>query len=134
MGAQSSAMAAMGASEPVTPLRRASMTPMLHATGDERRQRRIGITLVTLSTLCFAVIDVCAKWLVQSLPVAEVVWLRFATHVVLMAVLLGPTHGARLVRVASWRLQGLRALLMVPLCKARSSRSSTARCLTATAG
>ncbi len=86
---------------------------MLHATGDEARHRRIGIALVTLTTLCFAVLDTCAKWLVQTLPVAEVVWLRFASHTVVMAALLAPTRGAALVRVASWRLQALRALMMV---------------------
>ncbi|MBL8343047.1 MAG: DMT family transporter [Rubrivivax sp.] len=88
---------------------------MLLATGDPARQRRIGIALVTLATMCFSVIDVCAKWLVQSLPVAEVVWLRFATHTVLMAALLAPTRGAALVRVANWPLQGLRALMLVSM-------------------
>lgn len=91
------------------------MTPMLHATGDPARQRRIGIGLVTLATLCFSIIDVCAKWLVQTLPVVEVVWLRFATHAVLMAAILAPTRGAALVRVASWRLQALRALMLVSM-------------------
>ncbi|MBL8288553.1 MAG: DMT family transporter [Rubrivivax sp.] len=81
----------------------------------DARQRRLGIALVSLATFCFAVLDACAKWLVQSLPVAEVVWLRFALHGVLMAAILAPTRGAALVRVASWRLQGLRALMMVAM-------------------
>lgn len=81
----------------------------------DARARRLGIALVSLATLCFAVIDVCAKWLVQSLPVAEVVWLRFTAHTVLMAAILAPTRGAVLVRVASWRLQALRALMMVTM-------------------
>lgn len=81
--------------------------------GADVHQRRVGIALVSLATFCFAALDACAKWLVQSLPVAEVVWLRFALHVVLMAAILAPTRGAALVRVASWRLQGLRALMMV---------------------
>jgi drug/metabolite transporter (DMT)-like permease len=88
---------------------------MLLATGDPARQRRIGIALVTLATMCFSVIDVCAKWLVQTLPVAEVVWLRFASHVLLMAALLAPTRGAALVRVTSWPLQGLRALMLATM-------------------
>lgn len=87
---------------------------MLLARADAR-QRRIGIALVSLATLCFAALDACAKWLVQSLPVAEVVWLRFAAHTVLMAAILAPTRGAALLRVASWRLQGLRALMMVTM-------------------
>lgn len=87
---------------------------MLLARADAR-QRRIGIALVSLATLCFAALDACAKWLVQSLPVAEVVWLRFTAHTVLMAAILAPTRGAALLRVASWRLQGLRALMMVTM-------------------
>ena len=51
---------------------------------DSARSRRAGIALVTLTTFCFAVLDASAKWLVQSLPVVEVVWLRFVTHFVLM--------------------------------------------------
>ena len=79
------------------------------------QQRRVGIALVSLATFCFAIIDVCAKWLVQDLPVAQVVWLRFATHVLLMALLLAPTHGKALVRVVSWRAHLLRALLLVTM-------------------
>ena len=51
---------------------------------DSARSRRAGIALVTLATFCFAVLDASAKWLVQSLPVVEVVWLRFVTHFALM--------------------------------------------------
>jgi drug/metabolite transporter (DMT)-like permease len=83
---------------------------MLHL--DSPRSRRIGIGLVTLSTLCFAALDACAKWLVQSLPVFEVVWLRFLTHSVLMTVLLAPVYRWELVRVRSVPLQSVRALML----------------------
>jgi drug/metabolite transporter (DMT)-like permease len=79
---------------------------------DTPRGRRIGIGLVTLATLCFATLDACAKWLVQSLPVFEVVWLRFLTHSLLMSVLLAPVYGRELVRVRNPRLQLLRALML----------------------
>jgi drug/metabolite transporter (DMT)-like permease len=82
---------------------------------DSARSRRVGIGLVTLATLCFAVLDTCAKWLVQHLPVLQVVWLRFALHVVLMALLLAPTRGRALVAVRSWRLQALRGSLMAAM-------------------
>jgi drug/metabolite transporter (DMT)-like permease len=82
---------------------------------DDPRQRRIGIGLVTLATLCFAVLDACAKWLVQSLPVVEVVWLRFATHVVLMAVLLLPAHGAALVKLHAPKLHLLRGSMLAAM-------------------
>jgi drug/metabolite transporter (DMT)-like permease len=83
---------------------------MLHL--DSPRSRRIGIGLVTLATLCFAALDACAKWLVQSLPVFEVVWLRFLTHSVLMTVLLAPVYRWQLVRVRSVPLQSVRALML----------------------
>ncbi len=41
---------------------------------DTASHRRVGIALVTVTTLMFAVLDTSAKWLVQSLPVLQVVW------------------------------------------------------------
>ena len=76
------------------------------------RNRRIGIGLVTLTTLCFASLDAIAKWLVQELPVTQVVWLRFASHVVITSLLLAPVYGRELVRVRSWKLQALRGAML----------------------
>ncbi len=84
-------------------------------TSDSARRRRIAIGLVTLTTLSFSVLDASAKWLVQSLPVVQVVWLRFAIHVVWMAVLLAPAHGRRLVRMRRPRLHALRALMLASM-------------------
>ncbi|MCU0921460.1 MAG: hypothetical protein MUF16_14195 [Burkholderiaceae bacterium] len=64
---------------------------MLHL--DNAENRRIGIGLVTLTTLCFAVLDTSAKWLVQTLPVLQVVWLRFVFHVLIASALLAPRYG-----------------------------------------
>jgi drug/metabolite transporter (DMT)-like permease len=75
-------------------------------------QRRIGIALVSFTTLMFACLDALAKHLVQELPVLQVVWLRFATHVLIMAVLLWPQHGRQLVTVQRPRLHFLRGLMM----------------------
>jgi len=82
---------------------------------DSARSRRIGIGLVTLATFCFAILDACAKWLVQTLPVVEVVWLRFVTHVLLMVLLLAPAHGRALVRMHSPRLHLLRAAMLASM-------------------
>ena len=83
---------------------------------DSARSRRVGIALVTLATFCFAILDASAKWLVQTLPVVEVVWLRFATHVVLMSVLMAllqaPTQGLAIWRVRDWRLHLLRSAML----------------------
>ena len=66
---------------------------------DTARNRRIGIAFISLSTLCFAGLDACAKWLIQSLPVLEVVWLRFVLHTLITPLLLGPVHGRTLATV-----------------------------------
>ena len=75
-------------------------------------QRRIGIALVSFTTLMFASLDALAKYLVQELPVLQVVWLRFATHVLIMAALLWPQHGRLLITVQRPRLHVLRGLMM----------------------
>jgi drug/metabolite transporter (DMT)-like permease len=82
---------------------------------DNAANRRIGIGLVTLTTLCFATLDTCAKWLVQSLPVLQVVWLRFVFHVLLASALLAPRYRRELVRVRDWRLQALRSAMMASM-------------------
>lgn len=79
---------------------------------DEARHRRTGIALISLTTLCFAALDATAKWLVLSLPVLQVVWLRFVTHVLLMGLVLAPTHGRALLRVSSLPLQLLRGAVL----------------------
>ncbi|RPH45373.1 MAG: DMT family transporter [Burkholderiales bacterium] len=75
---------------------------------DSARNRLLGIGLISITFLCFAVLDTTAKWLVQRLPVIEVVWLRFVGHVLFTGLLLGPRHGRALVRVANPGLQLLR--------------------------
>lgn len=83
---------------------------MLHI--DSARHRRIGILLVVGATLCFSVLDASAKWLVQSLPVMQVVWLRFVSHVLLMALILAPRHGRAMAHMQSPRLQALRGVML----------------------
>jgi drug/metabolite transporter (DMT)-like permease len=79
---------------------------------DTARNRLLGIGLVSITFLCFAVLDTAAKWLVLRLPVIEVVWLRFVGHVLFTGLLLGPRHGRGLVRVAHPWLQLLRGLML----------------------
>ena len=86
---------------------------MLHL--DSARGRRIGIGLVTLTTICFATLDASAKWLLQSLPVLEVVWLRFFAHTLITSALLGPVYGRDMLRMQRPRLQVLRALMLASM-------------------
>jgi len=82
---------------------------------DNAENRRIGIGLVTLTTLCFAVLDTSAKWLVLALPVMQVVWLRFVFHVLIASALLAPRYGWELLRVRNRKLQALRAAMMAAM-------------------
>lgn len=79
---------------------------------DTRRNRLVGIALVSATTLSFAALDCGAKWLVRSLPVIEVVWLRFAAHVLFTAALFAPRLGRGLVRTRKPGLQALRVGFM----------------------
>jgi drug/metabolite transporter (DMT)-like permease len=83
---------------------------MLH--DDTARNRRIGIGLLTIATAMFATLDASAKWLVQAVPVFQVVWMRFVAHVLISAALLAPVYGRELVTVRDRRLQALRAAML----------------------
>ena len=82
---------------------------------ESAQSRRVGIALVCLATFCFALLDAAATWLVRELPVVEVVWLRFVTHVLWMTLLLAPRYGAELVRMHSPRLHLLRAAMLASM-------------------
>lgn len=86
---------------------------MLHA--DSARNRLTGIGLVSLTYLLFALLDGSAKWLVGSMPVIMVVWLRFATHVVVAGAVLFPIKGLALVKTSHWRWHLVRALMFMAM-------------------
>jgi drug/metabolite transporter (DMT)-like permease len=79
---------------------------------DSARNRLVGIGIISVTVACFAVLDASAKWLVRSLPVIEVVWLRFVVHVLFTGALLAPRHGRALLRTRHPRLQLLRAAML----------------------
>jgi drug/metabolite transporter (DMT)-like permease len=86
---------------------------VLHA--DSARNRLVGIGLISLAYVCFTLIDGSAKWLVQSVPVLVVVWLRFVTHTLLASALLFPIRGAALVRTRHLRWHFARGLMFVAM-------------------
>ncbi len=79
---------------------------------DTARNRLLGIGLVSVTFACFAVLDTTAKWLVRTLPVLEVVWLRFVGHVLFTGLLLAPRHGRALLRTTRPGLQGVRGVML----------------------
>ena len=86
---------------------------MLHA--DSARNRLIGIGLVSAAYLQFSLIDGIAKWLVGSLPVIVVVWLRFVTHVIVAGAVFFPLRGFDLFRTRHLRWHVVRTLMVVAM-------------------
>jgi drug/metabolite transporter (DMT)-like permease len=82
---------------------------VLHA--DSARNRLTGIGLISLTYVMFALLDGSAKWLVQSVPVIVVVWLRFVTQTLLASALLLPLRGRALVRTGHLRWHVVRGLM-----------------------
>lgn len=82
---------------------------MLHA--DSARNRLTGIGLISLTYMLFTLLDGSAKWLVQSVPVLVVVWLRFLTHTLIASALLFPIRGAALVRTRHLRWHIVRGFM-----------------------
>ena len=84
---------------------------MLHA--DSARNRLSGIGLASAAFLLFTLLDGSAKWLVLSMPVFMVVWLRFVAHAVFATALLLPLKGRGLVRTQHLKLHVLRAFMFI---------------------
>jgi drug/metabolite transporter (DMT)-like permease len=83
---------------------------MLHDNTSKNRQ--IGILIASLATFFFAGIDASGKWLVQSLPVAEVVWFRFLGQAVFTCIFSIPHYGFSSLKVSNPKLQLLRAAML----------------------
>lgn len=86
---------------------------MLHA--DSAQNRLVGIGLVSAAYLLFTLLDGSAKWLVGSMPVIMVVWLRFVMHALIGGAVLFPLRGRALVRSSHLRWHALRALMFVTM-------------------
>ena len=69
-----------------------------------------GMLMVMSAVAIFSVVDVFSKYLTRSYPVALVVWARYAFHLLLVMVVLGPRLGLALVRTARPGAQILRGL------------------------
>jgi len=67
---------------------------------------------MSITFFCFAVLDCGAKWLVQTLPVLQVVWLRFLFDAVFSTALLAPKFGAGILRTHRPKLQLLRSIFL----------------------
>ena len=68
--------------------------------------------MVSAAVFFFSILDTSAKWLVQSLPLLQVVFLRFLGHTVFTAAVMVPNSRMNLLRTRRPWLQLLRALMM----------------------
>ncbi|MDR2111650.1 MAG: DMT family transporter, partial [Candidatus Accumulibacter sp.] len=61
----------------------------------------------------FSITDSLAKYLTRFYPVSLIVWSRFAFHLLLVIILLGPRYGSKLIRTKRPAEQVLRGLLLL---------------------
>jgi len=82
---------------------------------DSAQNRLVGIGLVSLAYLLFTLLDGSAKWLVHSMPVIMVVWLRFVMHALIGGAVLFPLRGLALVWSRHLKWHAVRALMFVTM-------------------
>ena len=64
----------------------------------EDHKRLRGIALMASAFVFFAGLDSCAKYLSQSMDSTQIVWARFAGHLLLAAIVLLPTRGVGVLK------------------------------------
>jgi len=73
---------------------------------------KLGIAWMLLTMLLFVSMDVCAKYLVQTYHVAQVVWARYFFHMMLLVIVLAPRIRT-LAITGHLKLQLFRSLLLL---------------------
>lgn len=71
-----------------------------------------GMLMVMMAVAIFSVMDALPKYLARFYRVALVAWARYAFHLVLVVIVLGPRLGRPLVRTARPGAQLVRGLLL----------------------
>ncbi|MDR1709341.1 MAG: DMT family transporter [Candidatus Accumulibacter sp.] len=71
-----------------------------------------GISMVMLAVVFFCIADAMAKYLTGFYPVSLIVWGRFAFHLLIVVLVLGPHYRLRLIRTRHLTEQILRGLLL----------------------
>jgi drug/metabolite transporter (DMT)-like permease len=82
---------------------------------EAQHQRRTlrGIALIMAAVFMFSAMDTLAKHMLKSYPMSALMWARYMVHIVVMAVLLGPRMGTKLLRTSHFWLQMLRGVLLL---------------------
>ncbi len=74
--------------------------------------RVLAILLMCATMICFTGQDTCAKWLIASLPVAQIVWARYVGAAVIAIIASRPLSRPAMLRSRRPRLQLLRSVLL----------------------
>jgi drug/metabolite transporter (DMT)-like permease len=73
-----------------------------------------GILLLLAAQSVLIFLDIAAKWLgMTGMPTAEIVFMRYGMHVLLLLVLMLPTRGRDLFVTNNWKLEVLRGVLLL---------------------
>jgi len=82
---------------------------------EDQGQREIlkGAALMCSAMLVIPFMNATAKWLGGNFPITEVVWARYAGHLLFMIVLFAPRHGAGLFRSVAPKIQLARSALLL---------------------
>lgn len=77
-------------------------------------RRLLGIGLMIIGYLTFTVVDTCAKWLlIQGMPNAQVVFIRYAGQLFLVSALFLPSRGRELLATRNLKLEIVRGLVLM---------------------
>ncbi len=77
------------------------------------RDRLIGIALMCGALACFSCLDATAKWLARDLHPMQVTWARYASSMLIVALLINPVTVPGVTRTARPWLQAVRSLLLL---------------------
>jgi drug/metabolite transporter (DMT)-like permease len=85
----------------------------LAAAVEDRRMRIFAIALMCGAMVCFTGLDTSSKWLGLGLPVAQIVWARYAGATVIAVAVARPWSQPAVLRSKRPGLQALRSLLLL---------------------
>lgn len=72
-----------------------------------------GVALILCAIFCFVLLEMQAKLAGALMPVGQVIWARYAVHLVLLVAWFGPRMGRNLMRTRHPRIQLLRSFLLL---------------------
>ncbi len=81
-------------------------------TAEEMRTRLVGVMLIVCTVIIFSVLDTLAKYTGQFVPTMEVVWFRFATHLLVTLIVFKAWKHRHILKTDRPVLQILRGLCL----------------------